>query len=143
MSSTRIVSDSAQWVRATILVVLLVSGAACGSPSAPSDPYVGTWSGVIEDGVAGGGSLQFTLSDTANLAGSWRATVSGTSLTGSISLLPAVEGSARQLGLTCGSAPSGGAVLFTPSLNGTTLQGSYLAFGCGNLTRGMARLTRR
>lgn len=127
----------------TAALLALALNTACGSPTSPSDPYAGTWSGGMDDRALGSLNLQMTLSDTPNLAGSWRVAVSGASLSGSASLLPLEQGSPRQLGLTCGPPPSGGAILLSPTLTGGTLEGTYTAFGCGSLTRGTVRLTRQ
>lgn len=147
MSLKRIVRSSCIQSRTRVAVVLITiaMGAACGGPpAAPSDPYAGVWTGTIQDDRAGTGRLTITLSDTINLAGSWAAELTGIALSGSASLAPgfAVD-PARRFVMTCGAVPSGGSILFMPSLEGSTLEGRYLGLGCGNLTQGTARLTRR
>lgn len=134
----------------THIVPLLASMAlvvitACGrSPAAPSSPYAGAWSGGIDDSVVGRGTLEVTLTDSANLEGSWLAIVAGTRLSGSISLVAAPAGTTeRQFALSCGSPPAGGSMIFMTPLDGAMLQGRYLSFGCGRLSGGTARLTRR
>lgn len=128
-----------------LCAVALTLSTACGRSSVePSDPYAGGWTGTLQDDQMGSGRLTITLSDTVNLAGSWTAEVGGTALSGSMSLSPSFAGDpTRRFAMTCGTAPPGGSVLFTPSLEGSMLQGPYLGLGCGNLTRGTARLTRR
>lgn len=147
MSSTRILRTRVAECRTAVaaLGLALVLSAACGGgPAAPSDPYAGVWTGTLQDDQMGSARLTITLSDTVNLAGSWTADVLGTALSGSVSLVPAFAGDpARRFALTCGTAPAGGSILFTPSLEGSTLQGPYLGLGCGSLTRGTARLSRR
>lgn len=153
MCSTRILKASSPCKSgngATRIVPLLplvavIAITACGrSPAAPSSPYAGRWSGVIDDSVAGRGTLEITLTDTANLEGRWSASVSATTLSGSIALVAAPPGTAeRQFALSCGGPPAGGSIVFMTPLDTVTLQGRYLAFGCGRLSEGTARLTHR
>lgn len=146
MSSKRIVRNRSIKCSTGVVFLLMtiVVGAACGGAPAPSDPYAGVWTGALVDDEVGTGRLTITLSDTPNLAGSWTAEVTGTTIRGSVSLAPVFAGDpAKRFALTCGVAPIGGSILFVPSLEGSTLQGRYLGLACGNLTRGTARLSRR
>lgn len=110
----------------------------------PSNPYVGSWAGTLEDDGVGRGLTELTIADDPNLSGSWTATILGTAISGASSLIPAVPGdTVRRFALLCGTPPAGGSAVFTATLAGTTLQGPYSAFGCGALTRGTIRLTKR
>jgi len=119
--------------------------AACGGgTSAPSDPYVGTWTGTLADSTSGEGVLRLTLSDAPDLAGSWEVVPPGPVGAGAVSRLPDVPGDPqRHFGLRCGPGLTGGSILLSTTLSGNTMVGTYVGAGCEPLTRGRAQLARR
>lgn len=134
-----------------LMFVLIVLGATCGivggcggTDAAPSDPFAGSWSGVVDDTTSGRGTLQITLSNDARRSGSWALSIGGAAAAGNLAPVPSAGGGPeRQFTMTCGAPPAGGAALLTASVDGGALQGTYFAVGCPNLSRGSTRLAKR
>jgi hypothetical protein len=117
----------------------LVAAAGCGdsAPTAPSDVYKGFWSGSINDTTAGTGTMRISLVEGSPLSGTWGATLPGASPIGFVNS-EAVTTDKRSLALACGTA---GSIGLNAAVNGKTMTGTYLAFGCG-LSSGSISLSR-
>jgi hypothetical protein len=119
--------------------VAIAVAAGCGdsTPTAPSDLYKGLWSGTINDSTAGAGTLRISLRDGSPISGTWGATLPGASPIGFVTS-EAVTTAKRSLALACGTA---GSVGLSAIVDGKTMTGTYLAFGCG-LSSGSINLVR-
>jgi hypothetical protein len=120
-------------------VIALATAAGCGdsTPTAPSDPYKGIWSGTINDATAGAGTLRISLVEGLPLSGTWGATLPAASPIGLVTS-EAVTTDKRSLALACGTA---GSIGLSAIVSGRTMTGTYLAFGCG-LSSGSISLVR-
>lgn len=126
-----------------LVASLMVCQTACRTQSAPSDPYVGSWSGRATDDVAGTGTVHVTISDQITAPGSWR-WQGGPGTTGTLLGAPAVPGDARRhFTLRCDAAGGGGAGLMSVSIAGSVMSGTYFLAGCSGISRGTLQLTRR
>lgn len=114
----------------SILVTLALLLAACGSNTSGSASFdhSGTWTGTIEDSVAGTGSATVTLTQSgSDLAGTWQAIFSEGSNGGSA--VGVVNGSEVVLELYP-SETSACPYNVVATRSGSTLSGNYSAFNC-------------
>jgi hypothetical protein len=120
-------------------LMALATAPGCGdsTPTAPSDAYKGFWSGTINDVMAGAGTLRISLVDGSPLGGTWGATLPAASPIGFVTSEPATTAK-RSLALACGTA---GSIGVSAIVDGKTMTGTYLAFGCG-LSSGSISLVR-
>jgi hypothetical protein len=120
-------------------LVAMATTAGCGdnTPTSPSDVYKGFWSGTINDSTAGAGTLRISLTDGSPISGTWGATLPAASPIGFVTS-EAVTTAKRSLALACGTA---GSIGLSAIVDGKTMSGTYLAFGCG-LSSGSISLVR-
>lgn len=121
---------------ALLFTLLLVAcGGDGGTAPSPPTPFTGTWRGSAQDSVAGPGTLEATLSQTAaQVTGTWRIALPATGYDNGGSLAGSASGTSLQATLepsdptTCPFNPTG-------ILAGARLSGTYAAFNCtGNIT---------
>jgi hypothetical protein len=124
---------------AAACLAALVTAAGCGDkgPAAPSDIYQGLWTGTINDSAGGAGTLRISLTGGSPLSGTWAAILPVASPIGTVSSEPATS-ARRSLALACGTS---GSIGLDATVNGKTMTGTYLAFGCG-LSSGSISLAR-
>ena len=126
---------------AILIVGTMLALSACTSNGGPSSfNYGGQWSGVIQDSMAGNGTITATLTQSgSNIGGTWQATflsgVNGGSAVG------VINGSQVLLELH----PSD--VMACPynvvaNRNGSTLSGNYSAFNCTGTITGTVTISK-
>jgi hypothetical protein len=136
-----------QWViiRA-LLFVLVVGGAACSSdsPSQPTSPFEGEWSGAMADNALGQVPISLELADSpAGASGEWSATVAGQVVNGTLLAVSTIEaGSARHL-ISAGCSGGAGFWSLTATFSGSRMTGSYGAFSCSGLTSGTLEVVKK
>src|SRR5262245_6778997 len=121
-----------------LLVALIFGGVACDSdtPTAPTNPFVGTWSGILTDASIGTASLTLMFqADPVASPGTWSALIAGQPVTGSLLAVRASEGGSVRYLLT-GSCPGGGFFSVNVLFEAIHMRGPYGAFACAGLTSG-------
>ena len=126
-----------------MLLILLVAGCQSSNPASPSDSLAGTWSGVITDEISGAGTIRFDLmaGPGGGVNGTWTSTFANAANNNSGTLSAIVPlGPPLALGLSCTST---GSALFTMTVDGGRMSGTYSGVGCQGLERGTASLTKQ
>ena len=126
-----------------MMMTLLLAACHSSNPASPSDPFVGVWSGTLNDEVSGLGALTFVLNagPAGSLTGTWAATFpdpannNGGTLSATVPLGPPLV-----FGLDCAGS---GAALFTMTANGNHMAGTYESVTCQRLRRGTAELIKQ
>lgn len=126
----------------TLLIVLASWACSDTAPSPSVDPYVGVWTGALTDDTAGPGSFTMTLAGAAVLSGTWTASLTGLSQSGTLTADPS-GGTSRSFAMSCGAAPAQGSLLLVTTVSGGTASGTYRSFLCEGLVAGSVNLTRR
>ena len=121
-----------------LLFVLAVSAAWCSSdsPSEPTSPFEGEWSGAMSDNALGQVPISLELADSpAGASGEWSATVAGQTVNGTLLAVSTIEtGSVRHL--ISASCSGGGFWSVAVTFSGSRMAGSYGATSCAGLTAG-------
>ena len=132
-----------QILAASLVTILASAGCDSTNPASPSGSLAGVWSGTIVDAGSGGGTLRFELVDQqgGGLTGTWVTTFADSTNNsyGELSVTPPL-GSPLQFGLDCARM---GAALFTMTVTGSRMEGTYSGVMCPGLTSGTARLGKR
>jgi hypothetical protein len=127
---------------AAMLFLSACAGGSSGGNSTPSFSYSGTWTGTINDSLAGAGSITVTLVQAgSNIAGTWQA------------LFPAVGGSnggnvvgvidnTQVIAQLNPSDPATCPFDVVAVRSGNTLSGTYAAFDCSIAVTGTLVVSR-
>lgn len=125
-----------------LILAALLTSVACddrSSPTAPTDPLVGIWSGTIVDAVSGDGTLQVRLEEgRVTATGTWSAIFKTVSKDGTISGSAATSPIA--LVFRCSGGGTGG---FEVTLVRERMTGKYFALSCPGLDTGTIDLAKR
>ncbi len=123
-----------RWCRTAVVIVALLAVSACGSTTAPSSPYDGTWSGIATDALLGQGTLSMTISgESSALTGSWSLVFAGSASANVAGTLNGNPGGSTE-GITLVFAKSGtscNGLSAIVSVSGSAMTGTYDAVGLG------------
>lgn len=130
----------------TAVAVVSVLASACGhsSSTAPSTPNTsGTWTGTVNDGLMGQGTVRLTIAQTGpSIAGTWATTYAnvtnnnGGSLTGTVN-------NATVTATLIPTLPTSCPFNATATLNGSAMSGTYAAFNCAVAVSGSISVSKQ
>jgi len=136
-------------VRTAIIVAVFAVACRGRTPSGPTDPLDGTWTGTMLHDAAGSGSATLRLEQSgAAVSGTWSADFDETRFDVSGSVGGSMSGTMALLFLTpdvpapCGGTTLSGTLTLNASIHGDRLTGSFVLFTCAGAEGGSVDLAR-
>ena len=122
------------------LLIVAIFLSACGGSSSSID---GTYSGPINDAVAGAGTARVTMASNGNsLSGTWSSTFSNASYNNSGSTSGTISGSSLSMTLAP-SNPQACPLAVTATQSGNQITGTYATMSCSVTDSGSFNLTKQ